>query len=359
MTETNWCLMFHVKHFYNGLMENIRTYSMKQLNELVTSHGQPKFRAKQLYEWLNNKYALSYDEMSNLPASLRKELSLSHPLNSGQIVDRQQSLDGTRKYIVSYPDGKLVETVGIPSYDDKRLTVCVSTQVGCAMKCSFCATGREGFTRNLTAFEIVDQVALVSGDFEERVSNVVFMGQGEPFLNYENVKLALSILNEPNGFNIGARHMTVSTCGIIQGIHSFSQEPEQFTLAVSLHSAIQQKRDQLMPKVSNQPLPQLKTALLEYVKNTGRRVTLEYLLIKGVNDGDEDLAALTTFCEGLLCHVNLLPVNHIDGSPLKPSPPSVVNHWVRTLANHRVEATMRKSRGSDISGACGQLKNSR
>ena len=238
-----------------------------------------------------------------------------------------------------------------------RLSVCVSSQVGCPMACQFCATGREGLTRNLTAAEIIAQVALVQEDFQERVSNVVVMGQGEPFLNYDEVLTALRILNSRDDFNIGARHITLSTCGIIDGIDRLSQEPEQFTLAVSLHSALQNKRDRLMPKVAKQPLSDLKKAVERYTQSTNRRVSFEYLLIKGVNDSEEDLQALLDFCYGLLCHVNLLPVNTVEGSPLQAASPATAKHWVETLIHYGVETSFRKSRGADIDGACGQLKN--
>ena len=238
-----------------------------------------------------------------------------------------------------------------------RLSVCVSSQVGCPMACQFCATGREGLTRNLTAAEIISQVALVQEDFQERVSNVVVMGQGEPFLNYNEVLAALRILNSRDDFNIGARHITLSTCGIIDGIDRLSQEPEQFTLAVSLHSALQEKRDQLMPKVAKQPLSNLKKAVERYTQSTNRRVSFEYLLIKDVNDSEEDLQALLDFCDGLLCHVNLLPVNTVEGSPLQAASPATAKHWVETLIHYGVETSFRKSRGADIDGACGQLKN--
>lgn len=332
-----------------------------ELEDLVTSWGYPRFRAKQIHEWVHRHHAASFDAMSNLPKDLRAKLSEFFPLEMVKIFDQQVSLDGTRKYVVTLADGSLVETVGMPVYHRDgsldRLSVCVSSQVGCPMACQFCATGREGLTRNLTAAEVISQVALVQEDFQERVSNVVVMGQGEPFLNYDEVLAALRILNSRDDFNIGARHITLSTCGIIDGIDRLSQEPEQFTLAVSLHSALQEKRDQLMPKVAKQPLSDLKKAMERYTQSTNRRVSFEYLLIKDVNDSEEDLQALLDFCDGLLCHVNLLPVNTVEGSPLQAASPATAKHWVETLTHHGVETSFRKSRGADIDGACGQLKN--
>lgn len=319
--------------------------------------GQPSFRAQQLTEWLYQRHASSYDEMTNLPAALRAALSERFPLTMPEIVNRQVSRDGTRKYLIEFDDGIRVETVAIPSRGGDRLTVCFSTQAGCAIGCAFCATGREGFARNLTPGEIVDQVLIAQDDMGKRVTNVVGMGQGEPFLNYDNTMEALRILNNKKGLEIGARHISVSTCGILPGIERFSEEPEQFTLAVSLHAARQGVRDLLMPNVARFKLGNLKSALQEYIAKTNRRVTLEYIMIDGVNDADEDLKALQKFCANLLCHVNLIPINAIEGSVFQPSEPETINRWLNAIQKKGTEATLRDSRGSDIDGACGQLKN--
>lgn len=339
----------------------IRTFTKERLEAVVADLGQPRFRAKQLYEWLHGHRVSSYSQMTNLPKALREKLEERFPLFEPTVLDKRISADATRKYVLKLHDGALVEAVGMPSFSDdgevKRLTVCFSTQVGCAMACAFCATGGEGFTRNLTATEMVDQIVAVERDFGHRVTNAVAMGQGEPFLNYAELLSALRMLNDPAGLNIGARHITVSTCGIIDGIRRLSDEPEQFTLAISLHAAVQGKRDALMPRMENQPLVELRRALDAYTGKTGRRVSLEYLLIDGVNDAEEDLDALIGFCEGLLCHVNLLPVNAVEGSAFAPSAPEVVAAWIKRLSRCGVETTMRNSRGKDIEGACGQLKN--
>ena len=319
--------------------------------------GPPSFRAQQLTEWLYQRHASSYDEMTNLPAALRAALSERFPLTMPEIVNRQVSRDGTRKYLIEFDDGIRVETVAIPSRGGDRLTVCFSTQAGCAIGCAFCATGREGFARNLTPGEIVDQVLIAQDDMGKRVTNVVGMGQGEPFLNYDNTMEALRILNNKKGLEIGARHISVSTCGILPGIERFSEEPEQFTLAVSLHAARQGVRDILMPNVARFKLGNLKSALQEYIAKTNRRVTLEYIMIDGVNDADEDLKALQKFCANLLCHVNLIPINAIEGSVFQPSEPETINRWLNAIQKKGTEATLRDSRGSDIDGACGQLKN--
>ena len=338
--------------------EPIKTYSLESLEGLAKELGQPSFRSKQIASWLYKHGAGSYDQMTNLPSSLRKTLAARFPLYSPEIAERQVSQDGTRKYLIRYHDDVLVETVAIPSRDGRRLTVCFSTQAGCPMACSFCATGREGLARNLAPGEIVDQIAVVQNDFGLRVSNLVGMGQGEPFLNYDNVLAALHILNHPDYFEIGARHIVVSTCGVVPSIRRFSTEPEQFTLAISLHSAIQDKREKIMPRASSFPLSELHLSLVDYIQATGRRVTLEYIMIRDVNDQKEDFAALASFCKGLLCHVNLIPMNDVEGSPFQPSPIERVERWKQGLNALDVETTVRESRGADINGACGQLRNS-
>lgn len=343
------------------MLNEIRSFTLAEIEQVTAELGVPRFRAKQLYEWIHGHHATSYEQMSNIPKAMREKLSSQHPLAEPCVIDKQISVDGTRKYILELEDGALVETVGMPSLSKDghdRLSVCFSTQVGCAMECCFCATGKEGFARQLSAAEMIDQVLAVEIDFGQRVTSVVAMGQGEPFLNYENTLKALRILNDPGSFNIGARHITISTCGILDGIRRLSSEPEQFTLAISLHSAIQGVRDGIMPRVANQNLSSLKKELLSYVEKTNRRVSLEYLLMKDINDDEEHLEALLSFCKGLLCHVNILPINEVEGSPFKPSPKKNLDTWIKTLSSKGVETTLRNSRGADIDGACGQLKNS-
>ncbi len=340
---------------------SIKSLSIDQLEAIMTALEQPKYRASQLYKWLHTNNATSYDEMTNLPKSLRQELKKRFPLEGSEIVEVQQSVDGTRKYLLQLSDGLIVEMVGIIDRDfvkdDARLTVCCSSQIGCSMECAFCATGKQGFSRNLTADEIVDQVVSVGRDFGMRVSNVVLMGQGEPFQNYDAVMQAIRRMNGDEGLAIGARHITVSTSGIIDGIRSFAQEPEQFRLAISLHSANQATRDMLMPRLKSQSLESLKEALIEYSLEKGRRVTFEYMLLDGINDSEEDLVKLVDYCDGINVHINLLPFNSIDGSDFKTSPKRVVSRWESELSKHGIPNSVRKSKGSDIAGACGQLKN--
>ena len=335
-------------------VQDVRTLSLDELKDLMEELGQPSYRAKQIHEWVHKKNVCSFSEMTNLPLSLREQLDELFTIPLPTEVAKQISNDGSRKYLLEFNDGTQVETVGMPT--GNRLAVCVSTQAGCAMRCSFCATGRSGLTRSLKAQEIVDQVTHVSQDFDLRVSSVVFMGQGEPFNNYDQTVSALRMLNDPDGLAIGARHLTVSTCGIIPGIKSFSQLPEQFTLAISLHSAVQATRNQLMPGVKKYTLPRLYDVIQDYVAKTGRRPTYEFAMIEGINDTNPEMDALVDFCAGTLCHVNLIQLNHITESPFKPSPIEKVEKLQQRLELRGVETTIRNSRGSDIDAACGQLR---
>ena len=334
----------------------LKTYTIEQVNELFADARLPKFRAGQLLDWLYVKGASSYDEMTNLPKMMREQFASDFPLYNTAIANRQVSLDGSRTYLLRFNDNVVVETVGLPS-EDGRLTVCCSSQAGCGMACSFCATGKQGLTRDLCVGEIVDQVLVVQQDFGQRVTNVVVMGQGEPFANYDAVLGALRIMNNQKLLNIGARHITVSTCGIIAGIERFSREPEQFTLAVSLHAARQDIRDKIMPAMKNQQLGTLRKALDSYASTTGRRFSFEYALMRDVNDREEDLKALVDYCHRLLCHVNLIPLNEISDSPIHPVSRTALDNWKTRLEEAGIAASIRKSRGSDIAGACGQLTN--
>lgn len=336
---------------------DIRLLTLEELQDLVKELGQPAFRAKQLNEWIHDKNVCSFDEMTNLPAALREKLSERFSFNVPVELVKQVSKDGSRKYLLQFFDGVSVETVGMPNRN--KLAVCISSQAGCAMGCAFCATGLAGLSRSLTAQEMVDQVLHVARDFGGRVTSVVFMGQGEPFANFDATVQALRILNDPDGLAIGARHLTVSTCGVIPGIRRFAELPEQFTLAISLHSAIQGTRNQLMPGVKKYTLLRLHEAIQLYVEKTGRRPTYEFAMIDGINDTNPEMQALVDFCAGTLCHVNLIQLNNIPDSPFRPSPIEKVESLQRRLTMHGVETTIRNSRGSDIDAACGQLKQRR
>jgi 23S rRNA (adenine2503-C2)-methyltransferase len=324
------------------------------LEALVAGTGQPAFRAKQIERWLYQRAARTFAEMTDLPAGLRETLAGRLSLPFPEVLARQVSDDGTRKYLLRLCDGLQIETVGLPT--DDRLTVCFSTQAGCAMACAFCATGIDGLSRNLAPGEMVDQVSVVSQDFGRRVTNVVAMGQGEPFANYDAVLAALRFMNADSGLGIGARHITVSTCGLIPGIRRFASEPEQFTLAVSLHSAVQHTRDRLMPGVRGMDLPSLREALVDYANATNRRPSLEYALIGGVNDTDSELQALVSYCRGALVHVNLIPVNPVAETGFSRAPSERVRAFERALRSAGIDVSIRAERGSDIDAACGQLR---
>ena len=331
----------------------IKAYDKEGIDELVKELGLPAFRSKQLVEWIYGKGAASYEDMTNLPKALRERLAAEQPLYRAEVARKLVSQDGSRKYLVRYQDGTLVEAVGIPGKN--RLTVCFSTQAGCAMNCAFCATGKGGFTRNLAPGEIFDQVALIGEDFGKRVTNVVAMGQGEPFANYEATIAAARFMNAENGLNVGARHITISTCGVIPMIRRFAGEPEQFTLAISLHSAVQKTRNKLMPSMRQYELDRLRDSIVSYSETTGRRPTFEYAMVAGINDTDEELDALVEYCRKMLCHVNLIALNRVPGSRYQPSDEERIELFSETLNRHGIETTVRNSRGSDIDGACGQL----
>lgn len=333
----------------------IKALDLDGLRRLVRAAKQEDYRSQQLTEWLYQHTVNSYDEMGNLPKSLREFLKAHAPLSTPKLISRQiSSADGTRKYLFALGDGAFVESVGLPSKD--RLTVCFSTQIGCRLGCTFCATGLHGFTRDLLPGEMVDQVSLVARDFGSRATNAVAMGQGEPFANYAHTMAALRILNSPAGPGIGARHLTVSTCGLLEGIRKFAKEPEQFTLAVSLHSAVQSTRDRLMPGVRNQPLIALRSELINYIAVSGRRPTLEFALLQGVNDTLYELESLIDFCAELACHINLIPANPVLGGPYRPSPGNKVSAIESALKKAGIQVSVRTERGADIDAACGQLK---
>lgn len=332
---------------------DIGALGLEQLADAVAELGQPPFRRGQLVAWLYGRLATSFEDMSDLPAALRAELGVRYSLGHPTLAEVQHSADGTRKYLWRLSDGVLVESVGIPAGD--RLTVCFSTQAGCAMGCTFCATGRGGFVRDLLPGEMVWQVALVAQDFEMRASNAVAMGQGEPFNNYDATLAALRLMNAKQGPGIGARHLTISTCGVIPGIERLAREPEQFTLAVSLHSAVQETRDRIMPGVRRWRLEDLQATLIDYTQRTGRRPTLEYAVIGGQNDSPAEVAALVAFARGWMCHVNLIPVNPVEGTGASRPVDARVAEIAASLAAAGVETSVRAERGTDIEAACGQL----
>jgi 23S rRNA (adenine2503-C2)-methyltransferase len=321
------------------------------LAEWLATRGEPPYRAKQILPRLWQRPVASWDDATELPAGLRRELAGAFPLRRPALRARQVSRDGTEKYLWDLGDGEAVESVLIP--EGRRRTLCISSQVGCALGCVFCATGRMGFRRNLSAAEIVGQVREVMLlDAALKPTNVVFMGMGEPLLNWEAVDTALTILNHRDGLGIGARHITVSTVGILPSLAKLAERPEQFRLALSLHAPTAELRRELMPIERKYALPQVIAALSRF----RRRVTLEYVLIGGKNDGLDHADRLAELARPLGALVNLLPL-HPGGAPdLSPSARAQMLEFERRLKRHGVEAVLRRSRGLDISAACGQLR---
>lgn len=348
------------------MKKSIKSLTIPELLAYAKNHNQPKFRVDQILEWLYFHQVDNFESMTNLPKTFIECLTRDFVIESLTTEDIKESSDGTCKFVLQSNcsienscEPIFFEAVGIPSLNksSNKLTVCISSQAGCPMSCMFCATGKQGFCRNLTTGEIVDQIIFASKHFNQKVTNVVVMGQGEPFLNFQNLVSALEIINNPKCLNIGARKITVSTSGIINGIESFSKLNKQFGLAVSLHSAIQEKRNYLMPGVKNFSLNKLKKALINYIDKTNRRVTFEYLMLHGINDQTEDLNALINFCNGLLCHINLIKYNNVPNSEFSSSNNETINAWLEKLNAEGIETTLRASRGNDIDAACGQLLN--
>lgn len=344
---------------------DIMQFDLAGLSSLMVEMGQKSYRGQQLAEWLYIRGADSFAAMNNLPPALRVALAERYRFSPLRLLERTQSRDGTVRYLLELGDGALTETVAIAT--DERLTVCFSTQVGCALGCVFCATGSLGFSRQLLTGEMLAQISFVAADFaDRRISNVVAMGQGEPFANYEATLGALRMLNYPALFGIGARHITLSTAGLVSQIQRFALEPEQFTLAVSLHSAQQHIRDLLMPGLHKQLLGDLQAALVAYMEETSRRVSLEYMLIAGVNDGPDAIASLLAFCAVPVpgFHVNLLSLNPTEvlaASPLKlaRAGKSSYLYFERALKDAGISVSRRLSRGAAINAACGQLSRQR
>lgn len=331
--------------------------SLDQLREALTAQGVAGFRAQQIWKWMYPRLALSLDEMTDLPAPLRQRLAEQFSLSPVAIRLSATSQDRrTEKLLLALRDSQSIETVVM--YYDRRHTACVSTQVGCGMGCSFCATGQMGLRRNLTAGEIVAQVLLVARRLVgqgQRLSNVVLMGMGEPFHNYDASLGAVDRLNDPDGFNFGARRFTISTVGIVPMIERFTAERRQVNLAVSLHAATDSLRDALIPINRRYPLAELIPACRAYVGHSGRRITFEWALIEGVNDLPEQADALCGLLKGLNCHVNLIPLNPTRGYEGVGSPPDRARAFAERLEQAGIACTVRVRRGIDIHAGCGQL----
>lgn len=338
---------------------NLYDLDLAQLTQFVTNLGQPKFRARQIWQWLYQHYATYFSAMHNLPKSLRETLAEQAHIAPIKIVSNQYSSDGqTEKILSQLPDGQYIETV-LMRYD-RRNTLCISTQAGCAMGCVFCATGQMGFFRNLTVGEIVTPVLHFARQLaaeEKHVTNVVMMGMGEPLHNYENTLLAVDRLTDKEGFNLGARKITISTVGLVPAIRRYAEEGRQTPLAVSLHAATNTERNKLIPINKRWPIAELLDTCRYYIVKTGRRITFEWALIAGKNDTVEQAQALGRLIQGMLCHVNLIPLNPTKGYGGKPSSREQVDKFQEVLAQYGVSSTVRVRRGIDIQAGCGQLRD--
>lgn len=337
-------------------MINLYDLDHDALTALVTEWGYPAFRAKQIRHWLYEHPVASMDAMTDLPKALRERLHTEMTLGALTVATERTSKDGTVKRLYRLDDGQLIESVLMP-YDDDRRTACISTQAGCAMGCVFCATGQMGFARHLSSSEIFEQAVRFAVDLQaegERLSNVVLMGMGEPFHNYDASLAAVRRLMDDLG--IGARHITVSTVGLVPQIRRFAEEGLQVKLAISLHAATNTERGALLPINKRWPLDELLDACRYYVDKSGRRITFEWALIRGENDTAEQAHALGKLLSGLLCHVNLIPLNLTGGFDGQPSNPEAVGEFIEILDRYGVTATVRVRRGIDIDAGCGQLK---
>lgn len=335
-------------------MKLIYDYTREQFIDELTQWGQKKFRANQIFEWIYRHHVYCFDDMSNLSLNLRKELSLRYDISLLTISEKQISRDGTIKYLMKLKDGGYVETVLM--IHDYGCSLCVTSQLGCNMGCHFCASGLLKKQRNLTAGEMVAQVLTVMEDTQDRVSHVVVMGTGEPFDNYNHVMDFIRIINDAKGLAIGARHITISTCGIIDKIKEYAHEGIQTNLAISLHAPNDEMRNQLMPINKSNPMDQLREAMKYYIEKTNRRITLEYILLRGINDQISHARQLAHYVRGLNVYVNLIPYNAVNEHGYQQSSKEDVEAFKSELLRLKINVTQRKRHGDDIDGACGQLR---
>lgn len=334
---------------------DIKSLRQEQMTEYIVSLGQKAFVAKQIYVWLHQKCANSFDEMTNLSKALREKLSEDCTITKLSVRKKQISADGTIKYLYELADGNCIETV-LMRYEHGN-SICVSSQVGCRMGCTFCASTQHGKVRDLTTGEILEQVYNTERDIGERISNIVMMGIGEPLDNFDNAISFIKIISSPEGKNISQRNISLSTCGIVPKIYQLAQLKLGITLSISLHATTTEKRKRTMPITNAYSVEELMKACRSYTKTTGRRISFEYAMIKGVNDTDEDARQLADLLKGMISHVNLIPINPVDGSPYTQSDERVIREFQRKLTALNVNATVRRRLGQDISAACGQLRN--
>ena len=335
-------------------MKNIKDYNLEELKQELINLGEKPFRAEQIFKWLFIDKVKSFDEMTNLSLELREKLKQNYDICNFEIVRKLESKDGTKKYLFGLNDGNAIESV-LMEYHFGR-TVCVSSQIGCKMGCKFCASTGIPFIRNLTSGEIVEQIIAIEQDTNVKISNVVFMGIGEPFDNYDNVINAIKILNNQKGLNIGARHISISTSGLVPKIYQFADENVQCTLSISLHSANNETRSSMMPVNNAYNIEELIKACKYYIEKTNKRISFEYALAKDNNDNKKAADELVNLLKGMLCHVNLIPINKIEnGKYIKSSNENIIKF--RDYLNSKgIVATIRRELGSDIDAACGQLR---
>ena len=335
-------------------MKNIKNYTLEELKEEMKSIGEKPFRAEQIFKWLYEQKVKSFEEMSNLSIPLREKLEKEYTICNFKIIKKLESADGTKKYLFDVLDSNAIETV-LMEYHHGR-TICVSSQIGCKMGCRFCASTGIPFERSLSSGEIVEQILAVEQDIGENISNIVFMGIGEPLDNYENVIKAIRIINNPKGLNIGARHISISTSGIVPRIYDLAKENIPCTLSISLHATNNEKRSSMMPINNAYPIEELIQACKEYISATNRRISFEYALAKDNNDNLADAKELVKLLKGMLCHVNLIPINKIENGKYTKSTNENIIKFRDYLNDHGIVATIRRELGSDIEAACGQLR---
>ncbi len=335
--------------------KDILSMTLEELTEEFSALNIQKFRAKQVYEWLHKHLASGYDEMLNLPKTLRTQLSENFPLFNCKIARKQVSvIDGTVKYLFELYDGDFVESV-VMKYK-YGYTICVSSQVGCKMGCAFCASTLGGYKRSLMPGEILSQLYTAQKDLGERISHIVLMGMGEPLDNYDNVMKFLELITDEKGLNLSMRNISLSTCGIVPKIYDLLNKHMQFTLSISLHAPSDELRSRIMPINKSYSIDELLKACRKYASETSRRISFEYAMLSGVNDSDECAYLLASKLKGMLCHVNLIPVNEVAESPFKPSTRERVEKFVEILDKNGINATVRRKLGSDIDASCGQLR---
>lgn len=337
------------------MSRDILSMTLEELTAEFDGLNIPKFRAKQVYEWLHKHLAADYDEMTNLPKALRTELSEKFPIYGCKIAKKQVSqLDKTVKYLFALHDGDFVESV-VMKYK-YGYTICVSSQVGCKMGCAFCASTLGGFKRCLLPGEILSQLYCAQRDIGERISHIVLMGMGEPLDNFDNVMRFISLITDEKGLNISMRNISLSTCGVVPKIKELLDRRLQLTLSISLHAPNDELRSKIMPINRSYHVDELLSVCRKYAAETSRRISFEYAMLSGVNDSDECAYELASKLKGMLCHVNLIPVNEVAESPFKPSSPQQVERFVEILFKKGINATVRRKLGSDIDASCGQLR---